>query len=102
MAIDEALARFRNELGEPMPCRSGVLVDRLLGWNAAAAATEATVIDREHGKAEVVQLIDARQLSGQVPARPVEIQDRGRVGALRGPPPGMNVVGMRNGNVQLD
>ena len=87
MSVDQTPCGIRLLLDEPLPGGHRVGVDRFFRRQLAVAFAEAAIIDREHGEAELVQLFDAAELSGQIPPRAVEIKDGGRIGLLRGPPP---------------
>ena len=95
MAVDEAPRRIGLLRDQPVPGDVGVLVHRLLRRHVAIALAEAAIVDRQHRKAEVAQLLDAEQLAGQAPARAVQVQHRRRIGLLRRPPPGMDVLSPR-------
>src|SRR5689334_18757619 len=101
MAVDEPALRVGNELGETPPSGARILVNGFFGWHAAVTAAKAAVIDRQHRESEIVQLANARQLTGQVPARSVEIKDRRRIGLVGLPPPRMNVLVGGDRNIDL-
>src|SRR5215831_19054507 len=92
MTVDEAAVGIGLELGELAPRDRGVFVNRFLRGDVPVAFAEAAVIDREHGEAEVVQLLDAEELAGEVPARAMQIEERRRLLPGR-PPPRMDVLG---------
>ncbi|MCY1536348.1 hypothetical protein D9M68_718040 [compost metagenome] len=90
MAIDKALAGIGLQFAEVRPGDLGILVDRSFRRQRAEALAEAAVVDGQHRKTHGVQLFDAEQLAGQVPARAVQVQQGGRIAPGGGPPPGMD------------
>src|SRR5438552_3003796 len=104
MAINEALGGIRLELHKTLPCDTRVFIDRIFGWQAALALAEPAIVDRQYRKPEVAQLLDTKELAGQVPARAVKIQNGRRVRRGRRPPPGVDVLrlaSIRNGKSHL-
>src|SRR5947199_2568338 len=92
MPVDEALGGVGLEYGETVPCNLCIFVHRRFGRQFTAALAETAVVDRQHREAEGVQLFDAKQLPGEVPARAMEVQCRGRSRLDRGPPPGVDLL----------
>ncbi|MNC85018.1 hypothetical protein D3C83_05890 [compost metagenome] len=68
MAINEALCGIGLQLYQPLPGNVRVFVDRRFRGRLTPALSEAAVVDGQHGKAELPQLLDAKQLAGEVPA----------------------------------
>ncbi len=56
------------------------------------ALAKAAVVDGQHRVTQGVQLLDAKQLASEVPADPVQVEDRRGIGALCRPPPGVDVL----------
>src|SRR2546428_3987515 len=92
LAVDESQRRVGLELREAVPGRTRVFVDRFLRRQIAIALAEAAIIDRQHRKAESMELFDAIGLTRKIPARAVQIEDGRRVLRRSGPPPGMDAL----------
>jgi hypothetical protein len=69
-----------------------IFVDGSFRGHVAVALAEASIIDRQHRKAEVAQLFQPEHLSGEAPARAVEIEHRRGVGIFGRPPPRMDAL----------
>jgi len=102
MAVDEALVRLGLQARQVLPGDQGILIDAALGRQGATALAKAAVVHRQDGKAHGVQLFDAKQLAGQVPARAMQIeQGRGILARCR-PPPGVQaLIGTQFRRLQL-
>ncbi len=92
MAVDEAPRRLRFLRDEPLPADLRVLVDGLFRRETSLALAEPAVVDREHRIAEPSQLRDAIEMSGQIPARAVQVVDDRCLRIVVGPPPGVNAL----------
>ena len=94
VAVDEAPLRVGLALGQILPGHPRVFIHGLFGRQVAVALAETAVVDGQHGKAEVMQLLDAKQLAGQVPARAMQVEHRRRRWIGSRPPPGIDVLGL--------
>lgn len=68
MTVDEAFVRLWLQAHQMLPGDQGVLIDATLGGQGATAFAEAAVVHRQYREAHGMQLFDAEQLTGQVPA----------------------------------
>ncbi|MNE53538.1 hypothetical protein D3C80_1482720 [compost metagenome] len=88
----QAFAGIGLQLGKAFPRNAGIFVHRGLGWQVAPALAKATVIHGQHRVAHGMQLLDAEQLAGKVPAHAVQVEHRRGIGAFGRPPPGVQAL----------
>jgi hypothetical protein len=90
--VHEPLLRVRHALFEPREASRGVLVRHVLGREFAVTLAEAAVVDREHREPERAQLLHPAQVSGEVPAHPVQVVHNRRIRIGVGPPPRVDLL----------
>src|SRR5207247_4701884 len=71
---------------EPLPRGARVFADDALGRQRRRAATEAAIVDAKHREAELMQALHSLRAAAQIPARAMEVEQHGSIGArLREP-----------------
>src|SRR5690348_2478799 len=95
MPVDVAARGIRLALSKPAPGGACVFLRGRFRRHVAIARAEAAIVDREHRESEFAQLRDPPQLTGEIPARAVQVQDDRRIRMIRRPPPTVNVRRVR-------